>query len=81
MARLAARDVPPSAKLVYEVLEYDGPGTQQELVERSMLSSRTVRDALGRLQDAGLVHETLYDPDARQRLYRLADADPPADRE
>lgn len=63
--------VPPSAKLVYKVLEYNGPLTQKEIVERSMLSQRTVRDALGRLRDVDIVSEEVYIPDARQNLYRL----------
>ena len=39
-------DLPPSAKLVYKVLEYNGPMTQKDIVEESMLSARTVRYAL-----------------------------------
>ena len=31
-------DLPPSAKLVYKVLEYNGPMTQKDIVEESMLS-------------------------------------------
>ena len=69
--QLIIEDVPPSAKLVYTVLEHRGPMTQKELVERSMLAPRTVRDALGRLTDLGVVAEGIYIPDARQRLYAL----------
>lgn len=64
-------DLPPSAKLVYKVLEYNGPLTQKQIVEASMLSQRTVRDALGRLEDVGVVSEDVYIPDARQNLYEL----------
>ncbi|MFT4881335.1 MAG: hypothetical protein ACI9HI_001339, partial [Salinirussus sp.] len=32
-------DLPPSAKLVYKVLEYNGPLTQKGIVEESMLSA------------------------------------------
>jgi transcription initiation factor IIE alpha subunit len=64
-------DVPPSAKLVYKVLEYNGPLTQKEIVEKSMLSQRTVRDALGRLRSIEAVSEKVYIPDARQNLYEL----------
>ncbi|MFB6353043.1 MAG: ArsR family transcriptional regulator, partial [Halobacteriales archaeon] len=46
MSERTLADVPPSAKLVYKVLEYNGGLTQKEIVERSMLSQRTVRDAL-----------------------------------
>ena len=64
-------DLPPSAKLVYKVLEYDGPLTQKQLVEESMLSARTVRYALERLEDLGVVSEDIYFADARQNLYQV----------
>ncbi|MFP4530706.1 MAG: MarR family transcriptional regulator [Halodesulfurarchaeum sp.] len=64
-------DLPPSAKLVYKVLEYDGPLTQKELVEESMLSARTVRYALDRLDDCECIDERVYFQDARQSLYRI----------
>lgn len=35
--REGLRDCPPSAKLVAKVLEYDGPLTQQELAEETLL--------------------------------------------
>jgi DNA-binding Lrp family transcriptional regulator len=65
-------DLPPSAKLVYKVLEYDAPLTQKEIAEESMLSSRTVRYALDRLADRGVIEEDIYFADARQSLYQLA---------
>ncbi|GGL60646.1 MarR family transcriptional regulator [Halocalculus aciditolerans] len=65
------RDLPPSAKLVLKVLEYNGGLTQKEIVEKSRLSQRTVRDALDRLQEADVVEKDIYIPDARQNLYRL----------
>jgi len=65
------QDVPPSAKLVYKVLEYNGGLTQKEIVEKSMLSQRTVRDALSRLRESDVVSEEVYIPDARQNLYTL----------
>jgi len=75
-------DLPPSAKLVYKVLEYDGPMTQKQLVEESMLSARTVRYALERLADRGVIEEDIYFADARQSLYQLvADQDPCAEAE
>lgn len=71
----AIADLPPSAKLVVKVLEYNGGLTQKRIVEKSRLSQRTVRDALARLEDAGVVEKEIYLPDARQNLYRLAAAD------
>ncbi|QLD85975.1 winged helix-turn-helix domain-containing protein [Natronomonas halophila] len=64
-------DLPPSAKLVYKVLEYNGPMTQKDIVEESMLSARTVRYALERLEDIEIVSEDVYFADARQNLYEL----------
>ena len=68
-------DLPPSAKLVYKVLEYDGPMTQKGIVEESMLSARTVRYALERLEAIDVVSEDVYFADARQNLYELTDID------
>jgi len=65
------QDLPPSAKLVLKVLEYNGGLTQKQIVENSRLSQRTVRDALDRLQEADVVEKDIYIPDARQNLYRL----------
>ena len=67
-------DLPPSAKLVYKVLEYDGPLTQKGIVQKSMLSARTVRYALERLDEIGVVKEDVYFADARQNLYEITDS-------
>ena len=72
----AISDLPPSAKLVYKVLEYDGPLTQKGIVEESMLSARTVRYALERLDEVGVVEEDVYFADARQNLYQIVEPDP-----
>jgi len=64
-------DLPPSAKLVYKVLEYNGPLTQKGIVEESMLSPRTVRYALERLEEIEVVDEDVYFADARQNLYEI----------
>lgn len=65
-------DLPPSAKLVFKVLEYNGGLTQKGIVEKSRLSQRTVRDALERLQEIEAIEKSIYVPDARQNLYRLS---------
>ncbi len=64
-------DLPPSAKLVFKVLEYNGTLTQKGIVEESMLSARTVRYALERLERVGVVDEDIYFADARQNIYEL----------
>lgn len=71
MSERTITDLPPSAKLVYKVLEYNGSMTQKQIVQRSMLSQRTVRDALARLREIDTVSEEVYIPDARQNLYEL----------
>jgi DNA-binding Lrp family transcriptional regulator len=71
-------DAPPSAKLVYKVLQYNGGLTQKAIVKKSMLSQRTVRDAIDRLQELGIVRESVYIPDARQSLYELTVSEEPS---
>ncbi|WP_254768533.1 MarR family transcriptional regulator [Salinilacihabitans rarus] len=69
----AVGDLPPSAKLVYKVLEYEGAMTQEGIAEESRLCPRTVRYALGKLEDRELVSSRVSLEDARQSVYRLAD--------
>ncbi|MDS0475139.1 helix-turn-helix domain-containing protein [Natrinema sp. 1APR25-10V2] len=69
----ALADLPPSAKLVYKVLEYEQPLTQETVVAESRLCPRTARYALGKLEDAGLVTSRACLEDARQSKYRLAE--------
>lgn len=63
--------VPPSAKLVYLVLDYNGVLTQQQITEKSRLPKRTVRDALDRLGERDIVSKERYIPDARQNTHRI----------
>ncbi|WP_227357040.1 hypothetical protein [Haladaptatus salinisoli] len=62
-------ELPPSAKLVYRVLEDDAPLTQRQVREDALLPARTTRDALTKLKERDIVEERLYVPDARKRLY------------
>ena len=62
-------ELPPSAKLVFKVLETEAPLTQSEIAEKSRLSKRTTRYALSELTDADLVEEDVFIPDARKRVY------------
>ncbi|WP_276256521.1 winged helix-turn-helix domain-containing protein [Halomontanus rarus] len=64
-------ELPPSAKLVHKILEYEGKCTQKELVEETMLAQRTVRYALTRLEEQNLIETHIYFQDARQQLYSL----------
>jgi predicted transcriptional regulator len=72
-------DLPPSAKLVYKVLEYNGPLTQKGIVQESMLSARTVRYALERLDEIGVIEEDVYFADARQNLYEIVEEEAEAE--
>lgn len=67
------RNLAPSAKLVYYVLEMEGSMTQSELREASRLPPRTSRDAISRLLEAGIIEEDLHYQDMRMRRYRIAD--------
>lgn len=72
-------ELPPSAKLVYKTLEYEGALTQSQLAEESLLPQRTVRHALGKLQEAGVVEESAYLMDARKSMYTPVTAEAEAD--
>jgi DNA-binding MarR family transcriptional regulator len=65
------RDMPPSAKLVAKILDYEDTLTQSQIAEESLLPPRTVRYALSRLEDEGAVTSRFSFSDARKRLYTL----------
>lgn len=66
-------ELPPSAKLVYKVLEYEAPLTQERIAAESRLCPRTVRYALAKLEDHGVVTSRTCLEDARQSKYRIAE--------
>ena len=66
------RDLPPSAKLVAKVLEYNDTMTQQEIAEETLLPARTVRYALNRLDEQNSIDSRFSFSDARKRLYTLS---------
>lgn len=68
----AVRDLPPSAKLVAKVLEYNDTLTQSQLADETLLPPRTVRYALNRLEDVGVVDSRFSFADARKRIYSLS---------
>jgi transcription initiation factor IIE alpha subunit len=63
--------LPPSAKLIYKVLETSGLLTQKEIINRTFLPPRTVRYALNRLRDENVITGRFCFKDARQSLYGL----------
>lgn len=66
------RDLPPSAKLVAKVLDYNDTLTQSQLSDETLLPPRTVRYALTRLEEEGVVDSRFSFSDARKRLYTLS---------
>lgn len=70
--RGALADLPPSAKLVAKTLERSDPMSQGCLAEETLLPDRTVRYALERLDDAGVLEAHHDLSDARRQLYALA---------
>ena len=66
------KDLPPSAKLVAKVLEYNDTLDQSQLAEETLLPPRTVRYALTRLEDEDVVESRFSFSDARKRLYSLS---------
>jgi len=65
------RELPPSSKLVAKVLDDHETLTQSELADETLLSTRTVRGAVERLEDAGVVDSRVSFTDARKQCYRL----------
>nr|WP_276261592.1 helix-turn-helix domain-containing protein [Haloglomus sp. DT116] len=63
--------LPASAKLVARVLEHEGPLSGTDLAAETRLPPRTVRYAVGRLEEADVVSEGFSLRDAREKRYRL----------
>ncbi len=63
--------LPPSAKLVYKVLETGSNLTQKDIVRATYLPPRTVRYALDRLLTENVIHQSFCFRDARQSLYGI----------
>lgn len=70
--RFDDHDVPPSAKFILFVLDRKGGMTKRELVAETALHPSTVRRALSRLEDAGLVAGRPCVGDGRQTVYDTA---------
>ncbi|MFB3764747.1 MAG: MarR family transcriptional regulator [Methanotrichaceae archaeon] len=68
---LKIEHLPPSAKLVFKVLESGAFLTQKDIVAETYLPPRTVRYALDRLKEQDILQERFYFQDARQSLFGL----------
>mgnify|MGYP003297542212 CR=1 FL=1 len=64
--------LPPSAKQVYETLQLSGPLTHKDLVATTGLPPRTVRWAVGRLKEAGVIGARCNLMDCRQCYFFVA---------
>ena len=64
-------DMPPSAKLILKILEYEGAMGQKDLSSKTLLPERTIRLSLGHLLNRGYVKKKTSLRDARQRIYEL----------
>lgn len=63
--------MPPSAKLAAYSLYHNGEMRQKELADDTRLPNRTVRHALGKLEEEGLVESSYDFSDARSKIYGL----------
>ena len=70
------QDLPPSAKLVAKVLEYEGEMTQSQLAESTLLPRRTVRNAITQLEENEHVESRFSFRDARKRIYTIVRSGP-----
>ncbi len=63
--------LPPSAKFLFKLLNYEGTLTQKEIIDESSLPSRTVRHALNILLNKELIAKRASLRDTRQDLYSV----------
>jgi len=68
--------LPPSSQKVLHLLEQGGSMTHKDIVKESCLAPRTVRYALKRLKDQGLILEKFNFRDARQIIYQCRVSEP-----
>lgn len=66
--------LPPTARVIYRALVTTGAETQSELAAVTGSPERTVRHALGQLEDAGAVEKTIPLTDTRLRTYTVSDS-------
>ncbi len=62
--------LPPSSKTVLQILDAGGSMTHKDIVEKTRLAPRTVRYALKKLKERGLIIEKFNFRDARQIIYQ-----------
>ncbi|MDD3976923.1 ArsR family transcriptional regulator [Methanomicrobium antiquum] len=62
--------LPPSAKVVLSILEDGKAKTFKDMTDEAEIAPRTIRYALKRLKESGLIIEKFNFRDARQVLYQ-----------
>ncbi len=65
------KKIPPSARVVYDLLKKDGPLTAKDILRQCNLAPRTVRYALKKLLDARMIKRLPNLNDMRQNIYQL----------
>jgi len=73
-ARAPIEELPSSAKAVFSLLVDGKARTLNEMTGNVSFSPRTIRNALNRLKDAGLIVAKFNFRDARKPLYQLKTA-------
>lgn len=64
--------LPPSARQVFETLQLHGPLTHKDLTRVTGMPARTVRYAVGRLKEAGVIGARCNLMDCRQCYFFVA---------
>ncbi len=65
-------DLPPSSKFIYKTLSREGSMTLKQITEETLLSSRTARYGLTKLEEAELVETAPALHDGRQTCYSIS---------
>ncbi|MBX0296890.1 winged helix-turn-helix transcriptional regulator [Haloarcula nitratireducens] len=68
---MSVAELPPSSKLVFKILQYEGELTQKQIAEKAILSPRTVRSAVTRLEEADEIVSWTKCGDARKKIYTI----------
>ncbi|MFX0034880.1 MAG: MarR family transcriptional regulator [Candidatus Hermodarchaeota archaeon] len=63
--------LPPSSKFILYLLKRNGPLTQEEIMKRSLLPSRTVVYSLKKLYDLNFIRKNVDKRDKRIRFYEI----------
>jgi DNA-binding MarR family transcriptional regulator len=68
---IAELSIPRSAKQIFEILNREGPLTSGDLEKKCSYSDRTIRNALRRLINIGLVRKVANFNDMRTSLFHV----------